>query len=142
MTDLDLDDTQEREARKSRPFNPFLGIFALCLGMAWLWVRAVTILAPLIVAMVIPILVAQFFWGNTGFWAAGFLAGLAVNAVWIVFGIKFCWPAFSDLTGMAGTFLQGVGRLRPDDTIGAVNRRWKDLHADGRSLWRCWRARP
>ncbi len=118
-----------------------MGVFALWAGFMWLVVRMMMIFVPLVVVIMIPFLIASYLWGEFGQTVTIFLGGLAALPFWLPPAYKFFFPAYFDLLRLSGLFLQRVGRLQPKDTFGVVNQRWEALHADGRTLWRCWLAR-
>ena len=140
VSDLTSNHRQQNTAQDARAWNPFIGIFALWAGLMWLMVRMMMIAVPL-VALIIPVLIASYLWGEIGYAIALVIAGFAALPFWLPPKFKFFFPTYFDLLRLSGVFLQRVGRLRPQDTLGVVNRRWDALHADGRSLWRCWLAR-
>lgn len=140
MSDLMSDDRLWPKAQGAGAWNPFMGIFALWLGLMWLLARMMMIIVPVGVAIMIPVLVASYRWGEVGSSVATLIAGLAALPFWLPPAFRFFFPAYFDLLRLSGVFLQRTGNLQPKDALGAINRRWDALHTDGRRWWRMWLA--
>ncbi|MCB2094000.1 MAG: hypothetical protein H6901_09120 [Rhodobacteraceae bacterium] len=151
MPDLDLTTDQkalECNSTRSayeyglRRWNPLVGVWAVWVGLVWLVLRMTSILVPVVLVALVPCMLAYAIFGEIGFLLAMSFMSFVALPFWIIPAFVFAFPAYFDILRMSGLFLQRIGHLRPGETIGTVNRRWDDLHADGRRLWRCWLARP
>ena len=150
MPELDLttgDSTRDGSEIRSayeyglRQWNPLMGMWAVWVGLVWLVLRMASIMVPVVMLALVPCLLAYAIFDEIGFSIAMSFMSLVALPFWIIPAFWFAFPAYFDILRVSGFFLQRIGHIRPGETIGMVNRRWDDLHADGRRLWRCWLAR-